>query len=273
VAPDEISDRIDTTQASIARVYDAMLGGKDNFPVDRAVRDQITEFAPEIVGAATDGRGFLGRVTTYLAGEVGISQFLDCGAGLPTAENTHQVAQRVNSEATVVYLDNDPVVSAHGRALLEENELSHFLAADLTEPDELLARPEVRNRLDFDQPIALYQVGTLHHVPDELDPAGIMRTYIDALPSGSYVAFAHFFDPDDGSEVSAVARRMEEVCTNSSMASGWWRTKEQILAMLEGLELLEPGVVPVADWWPYGPHLAPLGPARQAYVGIVGKKP
>ena len=123
---------IDTSVASIARVHDAMLGGKDNYEVDREIRDRIVECAPEAMATARDGRGFLLRVTRYLAGVVGIDQFLDCGCGLPTAENTHEIAQRVNPDAVVVYVDNDPLVLAHGRALLDADERSHFIAADLT---------------------------------------------------------------------------------------------------------------------------------------------
>lgn len=176
--------RIDTNVASIARVYDAMLGGKDNFDVDRVIRDQIRELAPESIVAAQDGRDFLLRVTRYLAREIGVDQFLDCGSGLPTAENTHQIAQNVNPEARVVYVDNDPVVLAHGRALLGENDRTHFVPGDLAQPQELLAERAVTANIDFSRPLALYQVGTLHHVSDEQRPGEIMAEYVDALPSG-----------------------------------------------------------------------------------------
>ncbi|GAA4840291.1 SAM-dependent methyltransferase [Saccharopolyspora rosea] len=264
---------IDTSVASIARVYDAMLGGKDNYEVDREIRDRIVECAPEAMAAARDGRSFLLRVTRYLAGVVGIDQFLDCGSGLPTAENTHEIAQRVNPDAVVVYVDNDPLVLAHGRALLDADERSHFVAADLTRPAEVLADPVVRAKIDFSRPLALYQIGTLHHVSDEQDPAAIMRRYLDALPAGSYVALAHLFNPRDGSELAEVAARVEQVCTSSSLGSGWFRTGEQILRFVDGLEVLEPGLVPVADWWPTGPRATPLGLSQRAYVGVVGRKP
>ncbi|GAB3293394.1 SAM-dependent methyltransferase [Parasphingorhabdus pacifica] len=267
------SAQIDTSVASVARVYDAMLDGKDNFEADRRIRDEIRTFAPEMMDAATDGRGFLVRATRYLTEVVGIDQFLDCGSGLPTAENTHQVAQRINPEAKVVYVDDDPVVLAHGRALLEENEQTHFIAADLVSSQELLTHPEVTRRIDFDRPMALYQIGTLHHVSDEAAPHQVMADYIEALPSGSYVVLAHFFNPRDGSEVSEVAARLEEVCTNSSMGSGWFRTREEIMGFVDGLEILEPGLVPVSGWWPDGPQPEELELARQAYVGVVGRKP
>lgn len=264
--------QIDTTKASIARVYDAMLDGKDNYQVDREIREQIVQFAPEIMTAATDGRGFLIRATRFLAGTIGIDQFLDVGSGLPTAENTHQAAQRVNKDAQVVYVDNDPVVLAHGRALLEENERTRFVAADLTKPEEVLSNPDVQRLIDFSRPLAFYQIGTLHHVGDDVKPAEIMAKYIEALPSGSYVALAHFCNPRDGSELSKVAQQIEDIITESSMGTGWFRTREQILGFFGDLELVEPGLVAVADWWPDGPRTKPLGYAQLAYVGAVGRK-
>ena len=264
--------RIDTGVASIARVYDAMLGGKDNFDVDRVIRDQIRELAPESIVAAQDGRDFLMRVTRYLAREIGVDQFLDCGSGLPTAENTHQIAQNVNPDARVVYVDNDPVVLAHGRALLGENDRTHFVPGDLAEPRKLLGEPAVTANIDFGRPLALYQVGTLHHVSDEQRPGEIMAEYVDALPSGSYVVLSHFHNPRDGSAVGEFADRAEQILLNSSMGSGWFRTRAEVLAFLGGLEVLEPGLGPVADWWPAGPRDEPLRPAQQVYIGAVARK-
>src|SRR4051812_48721261 len=152
---------------------------------------------------ARASRRWLVRVTRFLAREAGIDQFLDLGSGLPTAENTHQAAQRINPDVRVVYVDNDPSVVAHGRALLEENELTRFSPADLTDPDEVLSDPAVREHLDWDRPIALLQLGTLHHYVGDVPPAAIMQRYIDALPMGSYVALSHFLDPQD--EDSALA--------------------------------------------------------------------
>lgn len=262
---------IDRTRASIARVYDCALGGKDNFEVDREVIEKLTRVAPEIRQTAVDHRQFLIRVTRFIAQQTGIRQFLDLGSGLPTAENTHQAAQRIAPDTRVVYVDNDPSVVAHGRALLEENELTRFAEADLTRPEDVLADPVVRELIDFSQPLALLQMGTLHHYVGERPCADIMRTYIDALPSGSYVALSHFYDPQD--ENSALARRMEQVYLNSPMGSGVFRTEEQILAMLPGLELIDPGFSVVSDWWPDGPRLQPLSPAQKCLAGAVGRKP
>jgi hypothetical protein len=263
---------IDTTKASIARVYDYALGGKDNYPVDRDVIEALRAAAPEAELLAVDNRGFLVRAVRFLAGQAGIDQFLDCGSGLPTAENTHQVAQRLRPEARVVYVDNDPTVVAHGQALLEENERTVFSPGDLTEPRKVLEDPAVTRHLDFDRPIALLQAGTLHHY-DEAGPtcAEIMAQYIDALPSGSYVAIAHFLDPQD--EDSELARRMEDVFVHSPMGTGRFRTRDQILAMVPGLDLVEPGLVRCFEWWPDGPQLSPVVPAQRCIAGVVGRKP
>lgn len=263
---------IDTTKASIARVYDYALGGKDNYPVDRDVIEALRAAAPEAELLAVDNRGFLVRAVRFLAGQAGIDQFLDCGSGLPTAENTHQVAQRLRPEARVVYVDNDPTVVAHGQALLEENERTAFSPGDLTEPRKVLEDPVVTRHLDFDRPIALLQAGTLHHYDEtDLTCAEIMAQYIDALPSGSYVAIAHFLDPED--EDSALARRMEDVFVHSPMGTGRFRTRDQILAMVPGLELVEPGLVRCFEWWPDGPQLSPVVPAQRCIAGVVGRKP
>ena len=263
---------IDTTKASIARVYDYALGGKDNYPVDRDVIEALRAAAPEAELLAVDNRGFLVRAVRFLAGQAGIDQFLDCGSGLPTAENTHQVAQRLRPEARVVYVDNDPTVVAHGQALLEENERTVFSPGDLTEPRKVLEDPAVTRHLDFDRPIALLQAGTLHHYDEDgLTCAELMAQYIDALPSGSYVAIAHFLDPQD--EDSALARRMEDVFVHSPMGTGRFRTRDQILAMVSGLDLVEPGLVRCFEWWPDGPQLSPVVPAQRCIAGVVGRKP
>lgn len=262
---------IDTTEASVARVYDAFLGGKDNYEIDREVFRRVQQAAPEAGLLAWDNRSFLIRVTRFIASETGVTQFLDCGSGLPTAENTHQVAQRIQPEARVVYVDNDPVVLAHGRALLEENDQTHFSAADLTKPREILDDEVVRKHLDFSQPIALFQLGTLHHYDGERSPVDIMQEYIDGLPSGSYVALSHFFDPEN--EYSELARRMEQIFLHSPMGSGAFRTRSEILSMFPGLELVEPGLTRCADWWPDGPRIKPLDQVSHCIVGAVGRKP
>jgi SAM-dependent methyltransferase len=262
---------VDPTRASIARVYDAFLGGKDNYEVDREVLRGVQKAAPEAQELATENRGFLIRVCRFLAAQAGITQFLDCGSGLPTAENTHQVVQRINPDARVVYVDNDPVVLAHGRALLEENDRTHFVAADIFEPHEILDNPTVRQHIDFTEPLALLQMGTLHHFDGSRErPAQIMRQYIDALPAGSFVGISHFLDPEN--EHSAVARKMENMFLHSPMGSGTFRTRAELLELFDGLQLIDPGLTLCADWWPDGPRLAPLNQVQYCIAGGVGLK-
>ncbi|HEY3691893.1 MAG TPA: SAM-dependent methyltransferase [Pseudonocardiaceae bacterium] len=273
LSEDAVPAYIDTTKASIARVYDAFLNGKDNYEIDREVLRRLQRVAPEAIRLGGDNRDFLIRVTRFIASQTGITQFLDCGSGLPTAENTHQVAQRIEPEARVVYIDNDPVVLAHGRALLEENDRTHFSAGDIFNPDEILNNQVVRRYLDFSEPIALFQLGTLHHYNGERSPQSIMAEYIDALPSGSYVAISHFFDPETTPELNELARKMEQTFLHSPMGSGLFRTRTEIEGMFPGLELVDPGLVRCADWWPDGPRIKPLDPVQYCIVGAVGCKP
>ncbi|PXY22169.1 SAM-dependent methyltransferase [Prauserella muralis] len=263
---------VDPNIASIARVYDAFLGGKDNYEIDRQVFEGVKAKAPEAADLAYENRSFLIRVCRFLAQQTGLEQYLDCGSGLPTAENVHQVVQRINPDARVVYVDNDPVVSAHGRALLEENDFTHFASADIFKPQELLNNEVVVKHIDFSQPLAFLQMGTLHHYEGASeDPAKIMKEYIDALPSGSYVAISHFLDPEN--EYSSVARKMEEVFRHSPMGSGTFRTLAEIEELFDGLELCEPGVVRCADWWMDGPRLKPLNQVQHCIAGGVARKP
>lgn len=262
---------IDTTKASIARVYDAFLNGKDNYEIDREVLRRVQTVAPEATQLAWDNREFLVRATRFIATQTDITQYLDCGSGLPTAENTHQVAQRLQPESRVVYVDNDPVVLAHGRALLEENDRTHFVAADIFKPSEVIHNPIVQKHLDFSQPIALFQLGTIHHYDGERSPESIMEEYLDALAPGSYVAITHFFDPETD-EFSGLARRMEDVFLHSPMGTGLFRTRAEIMSMFCGLDPVEPGLVRCADWWPDGPRIKALAPVSHCIVGAVAAK-
>lgn len=262
---------IDVSKASVARVYDAFLNGKDNYEIDREVLRRIQQVAPEATQLGWDNREFLIRSSRFLAGQAGITQYLDCGSGLPTAENTHQVVQRLQPDARVVYVDNDPVVMAHGRALLEENDQTFLIGADIFQPRDVLENEVVRKHLDFSRPIALYQCGTMHHYTGDRY-AEIMQEYIEALPSGSYVSLSHFLDPET-TEYSALARKMEEIFIHSPMGSGSFRTHEQILSMVRGLELVEPGLTLCADWWPDGPRVKPMVSVQYCIAGVVGRKP
>ncbi|WP_263247531.1 SAM-dependent methyltransferase [Saccharopolyspora rosea] len=263
---------VDPTVPVPARAYDAWLGGKDNYEADRATLAAVETVMPSARHIAIENRRWLIRAVRYLAKHAGISQFLDCGSGLPTRENVHQIAQRHNPDAVVVYVDHDPIVQAHGRALLVENEQTHFAAADLTRPDELLANDTVTRHIDFREPLALIQCGTIHHVADELDPRAVMRSYVDALPSGSYVALSHFVQPEDD-YYGDLARQSERKFRAAGMKTGWWRPRQEILSYFEGLELLEPGLVPLVDWWPEGPLTRERLDADELICGAIGRKP
>ena len=268
-----LSSFIDTTRPSVARAYDYALGGKDNYEVDRELLRQLNAVVPEVALLAVNNREFLIRAVRFLARDADMDQFLDCGSGLPTAENTHQVAQRARPGARVVYVDNDPVVLAHGRALLEENDQTRFIDADIFEPEQVLQHEVTRSHLDLSRPVALMQIATLHHHnPDEsrFSPAEIMRQYIDAIPSGSFVAFSHFIDPED--EHSETAQRVQTI-TMQSINRGFFRKRAEIMEMLEGLDLVEPGLVIADDWWPSGPRQKPLASVAHCIVACVGRKP
>jgi hypothetical protein len=276
-APSSVPVGVDPTRASIARVYDAALGGKDNYEIDRQVLQQVSQAAPEVNDLAKANRGFLTRACRFLADQGGITQFLDCGSGLPTAENTHQIVQRVDPSNRVVYIDNDPVVIAHGEALLAENEQTHFGSADIFKPEAVLTNPVVRKHIDFDQPLALLHVGTLHHYPND-DVAELMHEYYRALPRGSFVAIAHFFDPEN--EHSTLARQMEELFLHSPMGSGRFRTRAEIMKILDGLDIIQPaatmspGELALCDhWWPDGPKLRELNQVEHCIIAAVGQKP
>jgi hypothetical protein len=263
-------------RASIARVYDAALGGTDNFPIDRQVLEQVREVAPEVNDLAWSNRRFLGRAVRFLADQGGIRQFLDCGSGLPTAENTHQLARRVDPATRVVYVDNDPAVIVQSEALLADDQLCRVVDADIFEPAQVLENDAVRGLVDFTQPLALLQVGTLHHYVED-DGVELMRQYVDALPVGSFVVVAHFFDPETD-ELSPLARRMEQVFLHSPMRSGVFRTRDQITDFLPDLEIVPPGPDRPGDlelcdlWWPDGPRLRPLNHVEKCIAAAVGRK-
>jgi hypothetical protein len=263
---------IDPTVPSIARVYDAFLGGKDHYEVDRQVYQEILKIAPEAAYSGRECRAWLIRVVRFLAASAGIDQFLDVGSGLPTAENTHQAVQRINSEASVVYVDNDPIVAAHGRALLEENDRTHFVVGDLRYPAELLQDPVVTRYIDWTRPVALIQSNTVHHISDDHHPDEVMAHYIDALPSGSYVAISHLHNPDDGSTAAELAKESEAKYM-AMMGTCHFRTREQITGYFTGLEMIEPGLAYLYQWWPDGPRLKDPADVDYLLLGGVARKP
>lgn len=257
---------VDVTIPSIARVYDAALGGKDNFAVDRAVADELSAVFPGVKDGALANRAILSRGVRFMV-EQGIDQFLDLGSGLPSAENTHQVAQRHNPQASVVYIDIDPIVLAHGRAILAENPRTRVATADARDAKAVLALPEVQELIDLDRPVGLLMVAIVHHLEDHEDPAGLVRAYLDALPSGSYLFLTHFWA--SGSPEAAVMEEMLHGAHNT----GRFRSRDEISAFFDGLELVEPGIVNLPLWRPEESVSEPLPPSGTLLLGGVARKP
>jgi SAM-dependent methyltransferase len=236
----------DTSTAHIARVYNYWLGGTDNFAADRAAAEQAIAAYPDIVFSVRANRAFLARVVRYLAGEAGIRQFLDIGTGIPAANNTHEVAQSVAPDSRVVYVDNDPVVLAHARALLTggPHGVTSYLDADLRDTGRVLAA--AAETLDFSRPVAVMFMAVLQHVDDADNPHAIVATLFDALPAGSHLALSH---PASDIEAQAQGKLAERL--NQTMAEKvTMRDRAQITRFFDGLELVEPGLVRVPRWRP-----------------------
>jgi SAM-dependent methyltransferase len=271
---------VDPYRASVARIYDYLLGGKDNYEVDRREAARIIEKMPELADAARENRSFLIRAIRFLATNAGISQFLDCGSGLPTAENVHQVAQRIRPDAKVVYSDYDPIVAANGRALLEDNSLTRYIQADIFEPGSILDNDIVQSHLNWGEPIAVLFVATLHHHKgDRARPAEVTAEFLDRLPPGSYLVISHLIDPDDGSGEDEAVAQLREIVSKGSLRGVISRTQTEIRELFHTTELVPPGpghaaeIVTLTDWWPDGPLLQPANVAQRIMAGGVGRKP
>jgi len=238
--------KIDTSVAHIARVYDYWLGGKDNFEVDRIAGQEAIDTFPAVVSSVRANRAFLSRTVRYLTRELGIRQFLDIGTGIPTANNTHEVAQSVVPESRVVYADNDPMVLAHARALLlgSAQGMTAYLDADLQDTEKILY--EAAETLDFTQPIAVMLVAVLHMITDEDDPAGIVTRLMDAVPAGSTLTISHVPNDMHTGAMAQVSERLNRLLSHRTT----YRSKEQVTAYFDGLELVPPGVVPIQQWRP-----------------------
>ena len=237
---------VDTSVPQSARVWNYWLGGKDNYAIDREVGDQIRRMNPHIVEIARAARQFLIRSVTYLTRDAGIRQFLDIGTGLPTANNTHQVAQSIAPESRIVYVDHDPMVLAHARALLvgSPEGATGYIDADLREPDKILQI--AANTLDFDQPIALMLMGILGHITDDDEAYGIVRHLVGALPGGSYLVIYDDTNVIHGEAMDEMLRQWNESGENPRVN----RTPEKIERFFDGLEIIEPGIVSVSRWRP-----------------------
>ncbi|HUQ58286.1 SAM-dependent methyltransferase [Lentzea sp.] len=240
---------IDTNVPSMARVYDYILGGAHNFAADRQVGSQIEKLVPGLPSVARLNRRFLGRAVNFLMDQ-GIRQFLDIGSGIPTVANVHEVAQERDPGARVVYVDKDPVAVAHSRLLLADNDNATIVHADMREPDSVLSSAEVKRLLRFDEPIGLLMLLMLHWVPDEDDPVELVASYRDALPAGSFIVMTHVAKDQIDEKVDRAA-----AVVNSSRSADrmHMRTHDQVSALFDGFELVEPGLVGCGEWRPDGP--------------------
>jgi SAM-dependent methyltransferase len=263
----QLPREIDTSVPQSARVYDYWLGGKDNFPADRALAEAIIEQVPTIRTQVRAQRAFLGRTVRYLVREAGIRQFLDIGTGIPTAGNVHDVAQEFAPESRVLYVDNDEIVLAHSRALLQRTPGGRlaFILADLREPEAILAHPTLAKTLDLTQPVGLVLIGIMHHLRDDDDPRRIVATLVDALAPGSYLVLSQTtpdFDPEAMRGLAAVSEQ--------GGIPNVPRTFAETEPFFAGLQLVEPGLVPIVSWRP-DPGTKQDSRSVYAYGGVARK--
>ncbi|MGC1213065.1 MAG: SAM-dependent methyltransferase [Micromonospora sp.] len=240
------SSRIDPSVPHAARRYDYWLGGKDNFAADRESGDAVAAAYPAIRTTVIENRRFLQRATRHLAVEAGVRQFLDIGTGIPTSPNLHEIAQAAAPESRVVYVDNDPIVLAHARALLTSapEGVTAYVDADLRDPERILRHPEVLAALDLTRPVGLMLVAVLHFLRDSDDPYGVTRRLIEAIPSGSYVVISHATTDLVPRHIAATATPT----TRTSMIDMAFRSRDEFAAFFDGLDLIAPGVSPVTEW-------------------------
>jgi trans-aconitate methyltransferase len=261
-----VARTIDSSVAHIARVQDYWLGGKDHFEADRIAGDEAIAQLPDIVASVRNTRAFLGRTVRFLARERGIRQFLDVGTGIPTAANTHEVAQRVAPEARIVYVDNDPMVLAHARALLtstDEGKCS-YIDADIRDPDKILAgAAEV---IDFTRPVAVVLMAVLQFVPDADDPYGLVRRLMAVVPGGSYLVISHPAADIQAAAMAGMATRLNQLMAQQVKP----RSKAEVTAFFDGLDLVDPGVIRCPEWRPDRPEDAA---GKSTMWGGVAQKP
>ncbi|MBC2867117.1 SAM-dependent methyltransferase [Streptomyces mexicanus] len=257
--------RLRTDQPHSARVWNYLLGGKDHYPVDSSAGELILKNFPQIAAIARQQRAFLKRAVRFLTAEAGIRQFLDIGTGLPTADNTHEVAQRIAPDSRVVYVDNDPIVLAHAEALLRSTPegACAYIDADARDTGRILAR--AAETLDFTRPVGLIMLGIMGQLPDSEEPARVVKEFVDALPSGSYVALS------DGTDTSEGLRTAIAAYNSQSVHSYHLRSPEQIGSFLGGLRLVEPGLVRTAQWRP-DHEAAGIDPEEDHAVSAVAVK-
>jgi hypothetical protein len=257
---------IDPSVAHIARIQDYWLGGKDHFEADRIAGDEAIAHLPDMVSSVRNTRAFLGRTVRFLAGERGVRQFLDIGTGIPTAANTHEVAQRVAPSSRIVYVDNDPMVLAHARALLTSSSDGRcsYIDADIREPEKILdSAAEV---LDFTEPVGVVLMAVLQFVPDEDDPYGLVRRIMAAVPPGSYLVISHPAADIQAAAMAGMATRLNQLMAQRVKP----RTKAEVTAFFDGLNLVEPGVIRCPEWRPDRPEGAA---GKSTMWGGVAEKP
>ena len=240
-----VPDGVDITVPDASRVYDYALGGFHNFQVDREFAEEAQRAWPGIYQLAHANRAYLGRAVQWLV-EHGVRQFLDIGSGIPTLGNVHEVAQAAVPDARVVYVDIDPVAVAHSRHILAGNPGASAISGDLRRPADILGHPEVLDLLDFSEPVALLLMAVLHFVPDDEDPGGVIRAFDEVTVSGSYVALSHGIP----AEVRAAEQDQVRSLYRRTPTSVHLRTPERVVALLDGWTVVEPGLVPITDWWP-----------------------
>ena len=251
--------------AHVARVYDYLLGGKDNFAADREAAEQAMRINPDIVSTARANRAFLVRTTSYLVGQAGIRQFLDIGTGMPTNSNIHEVAQSIAPESRIVYVDHDPIVLTHARALLSSDPqgATDYLEADLREPGKILA--EAAQTLDFSRPVAIMLIAILHLILDRDDPYDLVSQLVSAVAPGSYVVISHAASDIDTGAMISMTNRLNELMAQQSVP----RTCREVAAFFAGLDLTEPGLVRIPEWRPAS---VSDSAARAQMWGAVGRK-
>jgi hypothetical protein len=263
-------DDLRTDRAHGARIYDYILGGKDNFAVDREAGENSLKIWPSLKVHMQANRFFMHRVTRYLAAECGITQFLDIGTGLPTPPNLHQIAQSVDPTARVVYTDNDPLVLAHARALMLGTEQggTAYISADMRDPQSIISAPEFQRTLDLNKPVALLLIAIVHFIEDDAEALRVVRQVLDVLPSGSYLAMSIATDEFDPAPLAQVAREYNRLGETLI-----FRDRPVALSFFDGLEMVEPGLVQVHKWRPDGTEAPDLQDRDIAMYGAVARKP
>jgi hypothetical protein len=266
-----VSDKIDSSTAQPARRYNYWLGGKDNFAVDRASGDEILKTFPTARIAALENRRFLQRATRFLAAEAGLRQFIDIGTGLPTADNTHEVAQRAAPESRIVYVDNDPMVMVHARALLTSTPQGRttYIEADLREPERILTDKDLLDTIDLTEPVGLMLIAVLHFVAGAGAALQIVRTLLDALPAGSYLVATN----STKDFLPAEMAKAYDAALAAGITNIWPRDRAEFTELFDGLELVEPGIVAVSDWRSESEPAPRPSAAEVAMYGAMGRKP